>query len=229
MSVVNQLSASNSRRDMMVNSRNGFTYAANIVILGLAFILFQFLHDRVLQFKILCLTCLGLGGISSLFFMCTINEVKLTESANILDTEYKRMTMGEQAALENEKKRGQGKKNTDWLKEPTFYIFGVVYASVRIAVCVTMTCLSFYLGEVTGFRGTEDNPTPTALALVPLFSYLISLIFSLFFQQRLTRAFANRMMPMLFAIFVIVITSTPLIFLDQGDLSKTVVYPCIGF
>jgi len=85
--------------------------------------------------------------------------------------------------------------------------------SVRLAVNITMTLLSFYLEEVIGFHGTDDNPTPTALALVPLFSYVLSLVFSLFVQQHMTRALKNRMLPMLVAIFVISLTSIPLIFL----------------
>ena len=40
MAIVNQLSASNRRRDKMVNYRNAFTYAANISILILALSLF---------------------------------------------------------------------------------------------------------------------------------------------------------------------------------------------
>lgn len=40
MSIVNQLSTSNRRRDKMSNNRNGFTYAANITVLTFALIMF---------------------------------------------------------------------------------------------------------------------------------------------------------------------------------------------
>jgi len=46
MAIVNSLSASNRRRDRMVNNRNGFTYAANISILTLALLLFAFLNPE---------------------------------------------------------------------------------------------------------------------------------------------------------------------------------------
>lgn len=52
---------------------------------------------------------------------------------------------------------------------------------VRIAVNVTMSVQPFYLQHVTGFTTTEENPTPLAIALVPLSSYVASMIFSLFF------------------------------------------------
>ena len=48
MAIVNDLSASNRRRDLLVNNRNGFTYAANILVLLIALALFQLLNDEVL-------------------------------------------------------------------------------------------------------------------------------------------------------------------------------------
>lgn len=41
MSIVNELTYSQEKRDFMINSRNGFTYSANIFVLALAFILFS--------------------------------------------------------------------------------------------------------------------------------------------------------------------------------------------
>jgi Na+/melibiose symporter-like transporter len=69
-----------------------------------------------------------------------------------------------------------------WLTDTNFYIHGLVYMTVRIAVNVTMTVQPFYLNQVTGFEETVDRPTPVQLAVVPLLSYISSLIFSLFFQ-----------------------------------------------
>jgi len=56
---------------------------------------------------------------------------------------------------------------------------------VRIAVNVTMSVQPFYLITVTGFEKTEENPTPIAIALVPLVSYIFSLVFSLFFYKKM--------------------------------------------
>jgi hypothetical protein len=52
---------------------------------------------------------------------------------------------------------------------------------VRIAVNVTMTMLPFYLDEVTEFTATAEDPTPAELATVPLLSYIIRIVFSLYF------------------------------------------------
>jgi len=47
-------------------------------------------------------------------------------------------------------KGSSGQRNwMGWLKEATFYIHGLVYMMVRIAVNTTMTMLPFYLVEVT--------------------------------------------------------------------------------
>ena len=63
---------------------------------------------------------------------------------------------------------------------------------VRIAVNVTISVQPFYLQKVTGFETTPENPTPLAIALVPLSSYIASMIFSLFFQKRLITKFKKR-------------------------------------
>lgn len=99
--------------------------------------------------------------------------------------------------------------------EGTFYVHGVVYMAVRIAVNVTMTVQPFYLQYCLGWKSTLEQPTPIPLAAVPLGSYILSLIFSLFFQRPLTRCLRNRMYPMAVAIVIIVVTSVPLYILPR--------------
>ena len=72
-----------------------------------------------------------------------------------------------------------------WLKEGQFYIYGIAYMLVRIAVNVTMTVQPFYLIYVTGFEKTEESPTPLPLAIVPLLSFLASMLFSIFLYKRI--------------------------------------------
>jgi len=104
----------------------------------------------------------------------------------------------------------------------------MVYMMVRIAVNVTMTMQPFYLEAVTGFKSTDEAPTPLQLAIVPLFSYICSMLFSLYLQQPMTRYLRNRMYPMLVSIVVIGSTSIPLAFLDDGW-SRNLVYPLAAF
>lgn len=172
--------------------------------------------------------------------MINIREVKLSEEAKYYDKLYKKQLQGDQAILtaENEEETAlQPQKNVEsevqkggkdwkgWLGEGTFYIHGIVYMLVRIAVNVTMTVQPFYVVNVTGFLTSPDNPSPYQLALVPLLSYITSLIFSLFIQQRMTRALKNRFLPMLVAIGIIILTSVPLIFLTENPSTRWLIYP----
>ena len=47
MSIVNQLSRSNRKRDLLVNNRNGFTSAASVFVLSLCSILFSTVPDAI--------------------------------------------------------------------------------------------------------------------------------------------------------------------------------------
>lgn len=78
MSIVNQLTNSNIRRDRLINNRNGFTYGANMVVLLIALFLFVRITDPINEFRYLTYSVLGLGFFSNVFFLCTINEVKLS-------------------------------------------------------------------------------------------------------------------------------------------------------
>lgn len=79
MAIVNSLSLSNRRRDLLANNRNGFTFAANIVVLAFALAFFHFVDNSIDQFRYLCFLALGLGSLSSLFYMVTINEPRLSK------------------------------------------------------------------------------------------------------------------------------------------------------
>jgi len=79
MAIVNSLSLSNRRRDLLANNRNGFTFAANIVILVFALIFFQVVSNSIKQFRYLCFIALGLGSLTSLFYMFSINEPRLSK------------------------------------------------------------------------------------------------------------------------------------------------------
>jgi len=131
--------------------------------------------------------------------------------------------MGENASVKSSVTITKGRDWKGWLKEGTFYVHGMVYMSVRIAVNVTMTVQPFYVTAVLKYEKTKEDPTPYQLALVPLLSYVTSLIFSLFIQGPMTRTLKNRFLPMLVAIVIIILTSLPLLFLDES--SRWLIYP----
>ena len=110
------------------------------------------------------------------------------------------------------------------MKDCNFYLHGIVYTMVRVSMVVTVSMQPFYLTIVTGFEQTQERPTPIQLALVPLLSYCSSLIFSLYFQQKMTQCLRNRFLPLLISIVVITASSAPLYFLSNNQY-RNLVYP----
>jgi len=127
----------------MVNQRNGFTYAANITVLSAALVIFTDVSDQKLQFRYLAILVLICGSCTSLFFILNINEPKLSEQAVTLEREYNVQIHGEESTrVEEEAANSSGLSGKDWkawLGKGTFYVHGMVYMLVRVAVNVTMT------------------------------------------------------------------------------------------
>jgi Na+/melibiose symporter-like transporter len=111
-----------------------------------------------------------------------------------------------------------------WLGEGQFYIYGMAYMLVRVAVNVTMTVQPFYLLHVTGFEKTDDNPTPLPLAIVPLLSFISSMLFSIFLYKRLVQFFKNRQTVLLCSIVQISAGSIPYLFLTDNPDTRWLVY-----
>lgn len=117
----------------------------------------------------------------------------------------------------------QSKKWYEWLKEGQFYIYGLVYASARVALNSTMMLQPLYLTKVTKYLPTEDLPTPIPLATVPMFSYIIGMAYSILLQRKLTEKLKNRMWMMALSVVAASVSSIPMAFLNQN--SQNAVYP----
>jgi hypothetical protein len=89
MSIVNQLSYSQRRRDRMINNRNSYTYIANITVLSISLVLFVIVSKPATCFTLLCLMCIGVGSASSLFYSLNIKENTLTKEAVELEAAYR--------------------------------------------------------------------------------------------------------------------------------------------
>ena len=131
----------------------------------------------------LTIVCLALGGVTTFWYICSIKEAKLSEEALSYDKAYKLKKTGGMD-LRNptnaQKKESKSKNPSDWIKECQFYLFGLVYMFARIALNCNATMMPFYLVSVTQFEplpGLETSPT---IALVPLLTYISSLLFTLF-------------------------------------------------
>ncbi|CDW90654.1 UNKNOWN [Stylonychia lemnae] len=239
MSVVNSLSASTQRRDRLISLRNGFSYLANTLVLVSALIVFSTVKDQILQFRILCLMLGGLGFCTSLYYVLAVREPFLTAEAKRLQKQYLQYTktgeLKETRELEEEEEEIDRNPRTSsmsqkitvwyqWLSEGQFYIYGMAYMLVRVAVNVTMSVQPFYLINVTGFIKTEENPTPLQLALVPLISFITQSIFSLFFYKKMMERFQNRQAVLLASVIVLALGSIPLIILDDDENVRWLVY-----
>lgn len=213
LAIVNQLSYSQRKRDQMVVWRNGFTYMANIFVLALSMALFLIVPNNVLQFQILALTCVGLGSVTTIFYIIKVKEPTLAKEAIEREANYQK------AIGRVEKKDGNAKGKTpgDWLKEAQFYIFGLVYMFARISLNTTATMMPLYLSVVSKFEAPAGKDTPVAIAAVPLASYICSLIFSVTLQNYITQRFRNRLIPMIMSIFVTALGSMPMAFLGSGS------------
>ena len=67
----------------MVVYRNGFTYAANIFVLGLSLVLFMVIPSEKMsltnQFRVLAVVCTILGVSTTVFYTLTVKERLLAE------------------------------------------------------------------------------------------------------------------------------------------------------
>lgn len=76
----------------MINSRNGFTYAANIAMLSFSMILFIFEKHSIMQFRVLGSSCVLLGIITTIFYVLNIRETRLSAEAEFKEKMYARQT-----------------------------------------------------------------------------------------------------------------------------------------
>ena len=69
----------------------------------------------------------------------------------------------------------------------------MVYMFARIALNVNATMIPLYLVHVTKFKATGNLTTPWALAEVPLFFYVASMLMSVFWQENINENSRNRL------------------------------------
>jgi Na+/melibiose symporter-like transporter len=74
MSLVPSLTLNRKRRDRLNNLRNFFTFASNLIVLGLGLIIFTTVEDNEVGFVVIASFALLLGMAASIFFLCIIKE-----------------------------------------------------------------------------------------------------------------------------------------------------------
>lgn len=81
MAIVNSVTYSSQKRDRLISLRNGFTFVANFLVLSSALIIFVIIKDTIWQFRALCFIIVGLGTLTSLYYIFVIKEPFLVEEA----------------------------------------------------------------------------------------------------------------------------------------------------
>jgi len=115
MALVPSLTLSRNVREELNNRRNTFTYVANLYVLIFAFGIFQMLPGQAeRQFKIIAFSSAGLGVLSSLFFLATVNERKLTQDCRRI----KRQIKNQYHISVEQKRSSRNKKPEDGSESP---------------------------------------------------------------------------------------------------------------
>ncbi len=74
MALVNSITYSTTRRDLLISLRNGFTYVSNLIVLGTALVLFAMVDSPVWQFRILSCIVGVVGFMTTMFFLIVLSE-----------------------------------------------------------------------------------------------------------------------------------------------------------
>eukprot|EP00343_Euplotes_focardii_P012795 CAMPEP_0205832694 /NCGR_PEP_ID=MMETSP0206-20130828/47677_1 /ASSEMBLY_ACC=CAM_ASM_000279 /TAXON_ID=36767 /ORGANISM="Euplotes focardii, Strain TN1" /LENGTH=338 /DNA_ID=CAMNT_0053138473 /DNA_START=538 /DNA_END=1554 /DNA_ORIENTATION=+ len=239
MAIIVGLTLSHSRRDRLVSLRNGFTYASNLFALMVAIVFILFVDDQIWTFRLLAWTLTVIGIPTSLIFIFGVPEVQLTKDAVIYNRQYKKINETTSEEIDEDKDKakveGEGEEEEeessktwrDWLQSGAFYIHAIVYTFTRMAVNVTMTLTPFYLIHVLGYKFDSDEPVSPQIATVPLVSYACSMIFSIFFYNKLVGKFGNRLHPLFIGTVLTVGSSIPFYFMQPSF--SWLVYVIVGF
>jgi len=77
MSLLPSISINRKNRDYMVRLRTAYTFSSQMICLLLSFMIFYIVEDKYLQYSLLSLICVGIGTLSSLFFLYNCRENQL--------------------------------------------------------------------------------------------------------------------------------------------------------
>lgn len=80
MSLLPSISLSKKKQDLMTRMRTGFTFGSQLISLLLSLFYFAIIDDKILQYSLLSLTCIGLGIITSSIFLIYCREITLSKN-----------------------------------------------------------------------------------------------------------------------------------------------------
>ena len=115
MSVVVSLTYSQGRRDKLVGLRNGFTYISNLCTLLVAIVYILLIDDQILTFRLLAYTLTLIGLFTSLFFIFSVPEARLSQEALTYDRAYRLANGGKSNNDENKNRQSESENTTQIL------------------------------------------------------------------------------------------------------------------
>lgn len=94
-----------------------------------------------------------------------------------------------------------------------------------MALNCTATMMPLYLTVCTGFIELPGKGIPFEIALVPLCSYICSLLFTQFGQARMTQKLRSRLVILVISMIITIIGTLPYVFLTTDPYNRWLVYP----
>jgi Na+/melibiose symporter-like transporter len=80
MALLPQISLNKKHKDMMNRIRTGFTFLAQTMTLIFSFLFFWLVNDKIVQYEILVLCCVGLGLFTTILFLLLCREMTLAKN-----------------------------------------------------------------------------------------------------------------------------------------------------
>jgi Na+/melibiose symporter-like transporter len=144
--------------------------------------IFQWVDGPTFDIALISYFCVVLGLPTSIFFMWKINEVRLSHECEVRQERLKKMIIAPgknnsdniEKVADNEQlidEQERPRRLTDWLKMPSFYIFGVCFVAVKLYSNLFGAFILFYLRFVILLgveANTDSNSINFAQALIPL-------------------------------------------------------------
>jgi len=105
MALLPCISLNRKNKDNMSRIRTGFTFISQLIALGLSFLIFFFINDRLLQYRILSYSVQFIGIIFTVIFLYYCREVPLSKNIENYYADMKNNLLG------NLKKKEDGSKD----------------------------------------------------------------------------------------------------------------------
>ena len=234
MSLLPGLSLSKKKQDKMTRLRTGFTFGAQLLSLLLSLLFFAVIDDKVLQYSILTLTCVGLGLLCSIVFLIYCKEALLSKNIKlyydvIKDSINKRVDLNNPNSQELYESSYEDDQVADkklekiidwkyWIKKYDFWAYMLVYMFVRLAINCSNSMIPFYCKHIFRWRNVDDS-TPVQISVLMIICNVSSVLNSLFIENFLLSFFHkrnHRVVVFITSVSILMCGCTPLYFLNES-------------